>query len=82
MNACMFVIALLISIIIIMCLYNNSKYYIDIHTGTRYKIIKEGYGKRLDINKYEYYYVLKDGKGSEVCVFINELKRNYIKVIF
>lgn len=82
MNANMFIGAILASIVIIMCLYNNSKYYLNIHTLVRYKIVKEGYGRALDTGKYEYYYVLKDGKGSEVCVFMNELKRNFIKVIY
>lgn len=82
MNGYVFVMALLISIVILMCLYNNSKYYINIHTGTRYKIVKEGYAKAIDTHKYEYYYILKDGNGTEMCVFINELKRNFVKVIF
>ena len=82
MNIYIFIMSLLIGIIIIMFIYHNSKYYIDIHTGTRYKIIKEGYGKTIGINKYEYYYMLTDENGNEVCVFINELKRDFIKVIF
>lgn len=82
MNAYMFTIVLLTSIIFIMCLYNNSKYYLNIHTLVRYKIVKEGYAKAIDTNKYEYYYLLKDGEGNEVCVFINELKRNFVKVIY
>ena len=45
-------IILCISIIFIMCLYNNSKYYLNIHTLVRYKIVKEGYAKAIDTNKY------------------------------